>query len=154
MKLEPLGVAAAERRIVAIEGANGRADPTAFSLAVARRPDRSLDPLLVRAVIEVESNGNPAAVSPAGAQGLMQLMPATSRTYGVADPFDPAQNVRGGMSLLRDLLERFGGNVRLALAAYNAGPGAVERYGGIPPFRETIAYVERVGAAYRRLSSR
>jgi soluble lytic murein transglycosylase-like protein len=107
-----------------------------------------LDPNLARAVIAVESGFEPRAVSAAGAAGLMQLEPETARAYGVSNVFDPAQNLRGGTAYLRDLLARFGGDVPRALAAYNAGPGAVERFGGIPPYPETRAYVARVLAAY------
>ncbi|HEY9084341.1 MAG TPA: lytic transglycosylase domain-containing protein [Candidatus Tyrphobacter sp.] len=108
-----------------------------------------LDPALVEAVIECESGFDPHATSGAGAQGLMQLMPGTARALGVPDPYDPIANVSGGVRYLRGLLERFG-NLRLALAAYNAGPAAVERYGGVPPFTQTQRYVEGVLAAYRR----
>lgn len=107
-----------------------------------------LSPALVRAVIEVESGGDPSAISSAGAMGLMQLMPGTASTYGVADAFDPDQNVDGGCSYLHDLLGRYHGNLKLALAAYNAGPGAVDKYGGIPPYAETQSYVRNVTALY------
>ena len=118
-------------------------------LASARQ--HGLDPLLVKAVILTESAGRPRARSPKGAMGLMQLMPATARRFGVADPDDPAQNVAGGTRYLRWLLDRYGGNVTLALAGYNAGEGAVDRHGGIPPYRETRHYVRRVRATHAAL---
>ena len=104
-----------------------------------------VNPKLAHALITVESNYQPRAVSSKGAMGLMQLMPATARQYAVQDPFDPVQNLAAGLQHLRGLLDRFGkGRESLALAAYNAGEGAVSRYGGIPPFRETQNYVRRI----------
>ena len=107
-------------------------------------PGFGLNPELVLAVVEVESNFSPTVQSPKQAQGLMQLIPATARRFGVADPWDPHQNLRGGMAYLRWLLDHFGGDLRLALAGYNAGEGAVRDYGGIPPFAETQNYVRRI----------
>ncbi len=102
-------------------------------------------PDLVKAVMQVESAFNPRARSPKGALGLMQLMPDTARRYGVEDPFDPAQNVRGGVAYLRHLLDRYDNNEQLALAAYNAGPGAVDKYGhSVPPYKETRNYVAQI----------
>ena len=107
-----------------------------------------VDPNLVRAVIKVESNFNPAAVSRKGAMGLMQLMPATARKFNVSNPFDPRQNVDAGVQHLRRLLDNFGGNVGLTLAAYNAGEGAVNRNNGIPPYSETRNYLRQFRGLY------
>jgi soluble lytic murein transglycosylase-like protein len=109
--------------------------------------EHELDPLLVDAVIRAESGYNPAAVSPKGAAGLMQLMPSTARRHGVRDRFDPGENIRAGVRYLKALREAFGDD-RLALAAYNAGEGAVLKHGGVPPYPETIEYLRRVQKLY------
>jgi soluble lytic murein transglycosylase-like protein len=103
-----------------------------------------IDPTLVKAVARAESNLNPNAVSSAGAKGVMQLMDGTARELGVRDSFDPAQNIAGGAKYLKQLLNRYSGDVKRALAAYNAGAGAVDASGGVPPYAETQSYVQRV----------
>jgi len=112
-----------------------------ISAAAARH---GIDPNLLTGLIRAESNFDPNAGSPAGAQGLAQLMPATAAGLGVTNPLDPVQSIEGGARYLRQQLDRFGGDVTKALAAYNAGPGAVERFGGVPPYEETQNYVRRV----------
>ncbi|MEL6203755.1 MAG: lytic transglycosylase domain-containing protein [Pseudomonadota bacterium] len=114
---------------------------------------RGVSPALALAVIAVESAGKPAAVSSAGATGLMQLMPATAERFGVSDRTDPRQNIRGGVAYLEWLLKEFEGDVMLALAGYNAGEGAVKRNGGVPPFAETRDYVPKVLAAWQSAKS-
>jgi soluble lytic murein transglycosylase-like protein len=122
-----------------------QAHPSAFDDALKAAAERyGLDPALLKAMAHAESNFSPLAVSHAGAKGIMQLMDATARQLGVKDSFDPAQNIDGGARFLRQLLDRYDGNELLAVAAYNAGPGAIERWGGLPPYSETRAYVPRV----------
>ena len=128
-------------------------DPTDLERRVIATATRwGLDPALVLAVIEAESGQSPGAVSPKGAVGLMQVLPETAALMGLPDPANPTTNLDAGCGYLANLIESFGGDIELALAAYNAGPGAVRRWGGVPPFRETRAFVTRVAAAYQRLT--
>lgn len=116
-----------------------------FNAMVAQAAEKyNLSPSLLNAVIKTESNFDPNARSSAGAQGLMQLMPGTAKSLGVQDSFDPSQNIEGGAKYLRQMVDKFHGNTQLALAAYNAGPGNVQKYGGIPPFKETQNYVKKI----------
>ena len=112
-----------------------------------------MDPALIRAVMQAESAFHPYAVSRAGAEGLMQLMPALADEMGVSDSFNPRDNIMGGARYLKRLLDYHNGNLDLALASYNAGPGNVARYGGVPPFRETRNYVKTIKAIYKRSKS-
>lgn len=128
--------------------ASGDEEPQDLTSIIEREAARhGLDPRLVELVVRHESNFDPYAHSPAGALGLMQLMPETAASLGVDDPFDPAQNVAGGTAYLAQQMDAFG-DVRLALAAYNAGPGAVQRYGGVPPYAETRNYVASIYHEY------
>ena len=143
---------AAEPRKQVVQGRSslpsegGRLDIASLVGRSARR--HNVDPKLIYAVIRQESNYDPFAVSHKGALGLMQLMPETARRFGVKDIFDPAENVDGGVKLLRHLLDRYDGDPVRALAAYNAGEAAVERYDGVPPYEETLDYVDRVSRSY------
>ncbi|MDP9322732.1 MAG: lytic transglycosylase domain-containing protein [Acidobacteriota bacterium] len=120
-------------------------DGTPYAEIIAAAAEaHGVDPMLVRALIQVESGYRPRARSPRGAMGLMQLMPSTAREYNVRHPFEPKANIEAGIKHLKTLIDRFGDDVGLALAAYNAGPGAVEKFNGIPPYRETRSYVSRI----------
>ncbi len=110
--------------------------------------EHGVSPRLVKFIIWTESQGNPRKVSAKGAKGLMQLMPVVVQHYKVSDPYDPVANIRGGVQYLANLLDEFSGNIPLALAAYNAGPAAVRKYGGIPPFAETQSFVKKVSESF------
>ena len=122
-------------------------------LVSANASAMNVDPALVKAIIANESGFNANATSNVGAQGLMQLMPGTASGLGVTNSYDPAQNVWGGTKYIKGLLDRFNGDTRLAIAAYNAGPGAVEKYSGVPPYAETQNYVQNVLASYEKYRS-
>jgi soluble lytic murein transglycosylase-like protein len=142
MKLQPAGEPTVQ---VALEDVRAVPAETAYEHLIREAAAMyELDPGLIRAVMRTESAFNPYAVSRVGAQGLMQLMPALASDLGVTDPFDPRQNIMAGARYLRQLLDAHRGNVRLTLASYNAGPGNVKRYKGIPPFRETRNYVKKI----------
>lgn len=135
-------------RVISGAESGGEAQPAPIGIdeAVERiAAQHSLPPQLIHSVIKVESNYNPYAVSNKGAQGLMQLIPETARRFGVSNTFNPVENIQGGAKYLRYLLDLYGGNYPLALAAYNAGEGAVAKFGGIPPYAETQNYVIQVG---------
>jgi soluble lytic murein transglycosylase-like protein len=134
------------KAVAETEAGDGK-DVRALATAAAKR--HGLDPALVLALISVESNFRTDAVSNKGAQGLMQLMPGTARELGVRDPLDPAANLDGGTRYLNALLQQYNGDLKRALAAYNAGAGAVNRHGGVPPYRETRQYVQKVLERYK-----
>jgi soluble lytic murein transglycosylase-like protein len=135
-------------------GAPAMLPPTEIeSLVDDNAQAQAVDPALVKAIIANESGFNANATSNVGAQGLMQLMPGTAAALGVSNAYDPAQNVAGGTKYIKQLLDHFNGDVRLAIAAYNAGPGAVEKYGGVPPYAETQNYVQNVLSSYAKYRS-
>ncbi len=136
------------RRTAGYNGAGWMAD---YVNRYARAND--LSPALVHAIIKAESDGQRKAVSPKGARGVMQLMPFTSKRMNVGDPFDPIENIEGGVRYIKELLATFDGDITSAVAAYNAGPAAVKKYGGIPPYKETRVYVKRVLSLYREYSA-
>lgn len=126
-----------------------RGKPKSIDEIVAEIAEKfDIDAGLVKAIIKAESNCNPSAVSPKGAQGLMQLMPSTAKDLNVSRPFDPRENIIGGVKYIKGLMASYG-DLRLALAAYNAGPGTVQKYAGIPPYRETMNYVKKVIRYYK-----
>src|SRR5947208_1536858 len=136
------GASAPEATAASASGSGAGAQYDSLIQDAAQR--NGVDPALLKGLIRQESNFNPSAHSGAGAVGLTQLMPGTAASLGVSDPSDPAQSIEGGAKYLRAQLDRFGGDPAKALAAYNAGPGAVTRYGGVPPYAETQQYVQRV----------
>ena len=138
----------------AVAGARAIVPPEQIQKLVgANAAQFGVDPALIKAIIANESGFNANATSSVGAQGLMQLMPGTASGLGVTNAYDPAQNVWGGTKYIKGLLDRFNGDPKLAVAAYNAGPGAVEKYNGVPPYAETQNYVQNVLASYQQYRS-
>jgi soluble lytic murein transglycosylase-like protein len=143
----------ATRAIQPVKADNAPLPPPEINDLVEQTASRhQIDPQLVHAIIKVESEYDPKAVSRKGAMGLMQLIPETAQRFGVANPFNPKENIEGGVSYLKHLLNLFGGDLSLSLAAYNAGEGAVQRFGGIPSFAETRDYVRKVTDIYQSVS--
>ncbi len=150
------GAATGAGALAGLDGLNAPSmvpDAQLDALVNQNAQSQAVDPALIKAIIANESGFNANATSSVGAQGLMQLMPGTASALGVTDAYDPAQNVAGGTKYIRQLLDRFNGDVRLAVAAYNAGPGAVEKYDGVPPYAETQNYVQNVLASYAKYRS-
>jgi soluble lytic murein transglycosylase-like protein len=145
-------IVVAPTRAVSAPVTNASADPSVKSLVQEAAQKYDVSPALIDSVIQVESNYNPSAVSPKGALGLMQLLPDTARRFGVRDVFDPRDNILGGVRYLKFLQDTFKDD-RLAVAAYNAGEGAVSKYNGVPPFPETVNYVAKVGQRYTKAKS-
>jgi len=129
--------------------AKRKIDPRIMQVVEKASKEYGVNPALILAVIKKESNFNPNTVSPAGAKGLMQLMPKTAKSLGVDDPFDIEKNIMGGVRYLGRLIDKYKGNLKLALAAYNAGPGNVDKYKGVPPFPETKQYIKKVLEFYK-----
>ncbi|CCO07899.1 lytic transglycosylase domain-containing protein [Desulforamulus hydrothermalis] len=140
-------MAAAQAAAEAFKAARGSKPYEAVVEKAALR--HGVDPALCKAVARVESGFNPGATSEAGAMGLMQLMPGTARSLGVTNPYDPAQNADAGVRYLKSMLDKYKGDVKLALAAYNAGPAAVDRHRGVPPYGETLQYIDKVTGFWR-----
>jgi soluble lytic murein transglycosylase-like protein len=140
----------AKRALPTLKVGNASPPPPEINQLVEDTASRlEVDPQLVHAIIQVESQYDPTAISRKGAMGLMQLIPETAQRFGVENPFDPKENIEGGISYLKHLLNRYGGDLPLSLAAYNAGEGAVQRFGGIPSFAETRDYVQKVTNIYQ-----
>jgi hypothetical protein len=137
-----------------VVAADAKSTNQIVALVKTMAPAYRIDPDLALAVVRVESAFQTGAVSPMNAQGLMQLIPETAARFGVKDAFDPVSNLHGGLSYLRWLIDYFGGDLKLALAGYNAGEGAVDRHGGVPPYRETREYIQKIAAIYPALNAK
>ncbi len=148
VKEGPKETPAAQPRAESVSSASGNSWMYDYADRYSRA--NKLPPALVKAIMKAESNGYRLAVSNKGAKGCMQLMPFTSKRFKVSDPFDPIQNIEGGILYIKELLTLFQGNLVNTVAAYNAGPGAVRKYGGVPPYSETRGYVKRVMSLYRQ----